>query len=154
MAPSILIRETFSAGKATDVQASQRTSAATQMEGRAPRAQAPAVGLESLVRRRGAPPSTFFCLSRCAAGRCVGSRSFHRLQLDRQIVHLWFHDLLVIALTHLDRVCVCPRFKHNVVLLRQTLLYICWQTIEIAKGRHRSNRAVGKQRLEFLLLTE
>jgi hypothetical protein len=33
MAPSILIRETFSAGKATAVQASQRISAATQMEG-------------------------------------------------------------------------------------------------------------------------
>src|SRR6188472_1791066 len=147
MAPSILMRETFSAGKATDVQASQRTSAAMQMEGRAPQARAPVVGLESLVRRRGAPPSTFVGLSRGATRRCVSSRSFHRLQLDRQVVHLWLHDLLVIAITHLDGVCVSARFKHNVVLLRQTLLYICWQTIEIAKGRHRSNRAIGKQRL-------
>src|SRR5580704_18464644 len=102
MAPSILIRETFSAAKTADVQASQRTSAATQMEGRAPRAQAPVVGLGSMVRRRGDPPSTFVCLSRCAARRCVRLCSFHGLQLDRQIFHFWLHDSLVIVITHLD----------------------------------------------------
>src|SRR4029079_3368053 len=154
MAPSILIRETLSAGKATDVQASQKTSAVTQMEGRALRAQAPAVDLGSLVGRHGAPPCTFVCLSRCAARRCVSSGSFHRLQLDRQVVHIWLHDLLVIAITYFDRVRVRARFKHDVVLLRQTLLYIRWQAIEIAKGRHRSNRAVRKQSLEFLLIIE
>src|SRR4029077_20088731 len=115
MAPSILIREIFSTAKTADVQASQRTSAATQMEGRAPGAQAPVGGLGSLVRRRGAPPSTFVCLSRCAARRCVRLCSFHRLKLDRQIFHFWLHDFLVISVAHFDRVRVRARFEYDVV---------------------------------------
>src|ERR1700745_438202 len=102
MAPSILIRETFSAAKTADAQASQRTGAAMQIEGRPPRAQAPVLGLGSLIRRRGAPPSTFVCLSRCAARRCVRLYSFHRLKLDRQIFHFWPHDFLVISVAHFD----------------------------------------------------
>src|SRR5207248_738337 len=82
---------------------------------------------------------------------CVSSRSFHRLQLDRQVVHLWLHDLLIIAITHFDRVCVCTCFEHYVVLFRQTLVHIRWQTIEIAKWRHPSNGAVRKERLKILL---
>ena len=107
MAPSILIRETFSAEKATDVQTSQRTSAVTQIEGGAPQAQAPSVHLESLVGRRGAP-ALYVCLSfavRCSTVRSLGS--FHRLQLDRQVVHIWLYDLLIIAITILiASVCV------------------------------------------------
>ena len=63
-----------------------------------------------MVRRRGAPPSTFVCLS-----RCVSSRSFHRLQLDRQVVHFWLHNLLVIAVAHFDRVGVRACFEHDVI---------------------------------------
>src|SRR5439155_14441135 len=104
--PSILIKETFSAAKPADVQISPRTSAATQIQGRAPRAQAPVVSLGSLVRRRGTPPSSFVCLSRCAARQCVRLCSFHRLKLDRQILHFWLHDFLVITVAHFDRVGV------------------------------------------------
>src|SRR5262245_6509158 len=77
--------------------------------------------------------------------RCTTLCPLHWLQLNRQIVNLWLHDLLVIAIIHLDRVGMCARFKYNVFLLRQTLVHVGWQTIEVPKRRHGSYHAVREK---------
>src|SRR5712692_9157962 len=79
---------------------------------------------------------------------------FHGLNLDCQLFNSRFDDSLVIAVAQLDGVGMRARFEDDVVFLRQTFVHIRRQTVEIAKGRHRSYCAIGKQRLEFLFATE
>src|SRR5712692_9444978 len=82
------------------------------------------------------------------------SGSFHRLNLECQVFHPWLDDFLVIAIAELNGVGMGTRFENDVVFLSQTLVHIRWHTIEIAKGRHCSNRAVREERLEFLFAVE
>src|SRR6266478_276973 len=82
------------------------------------------------------------------------SDSFHRLKFNRQIFDQWLHNLLVIMIAELDGIGMRPSFKNDILFLSQTLVHIGWQTIEIAKWRHRSNRAIREQRLEFLFGVE
>src|SRR2546421_7602038 len=129
IAPSTLISETFSAAKVGGAvaQASQRTRAVN------------AVFIRSI---------------RIAARPFASSSSFHRLKLYRQVFHLRLHDFLEITVADFDRVGVRACFEDDVVLLGQMFVHIGRQTIEIPKGRHRSDRAVGEERLEFLFLVE
>jgi len=71
------------------------------------------------------------------------------LYLDRQIFYLRLHDFLVIAIAEFYRFGVSARFEDNVIFLSQTLVHISGHTVEIAKRRRRSDRAVREERLEF-----
>src|SRR4030095_10139821 len=100
----------FSAAKVfgADAQASERSSATTQVEERAPRARA--------------SHSQRFAWRRRAPASIVGSSSFHGVKLDRKVPYLRLHDFFVIAIAHLDRVSVRPGFEHDVILLGEMLV--------------------------------
>src|SRR3954452_6935278 len=114
------MKPTFSAAKLTGAlaHASQRSSSANAV----------------LVR-----------LVRIAALRSVSSSSFHWVELDRKVFHLWVHNLFIIAVVHYDRVGVRARFENDVVLLRETLVHESRQTIKISERRHRADGGIGKE---------
>src|SRR5439155_27183052 len=82
------------------------------------------------------------------------SSRFHRLNLHCEVFDPRFHNFLIVTIAEFNRVGVRASLENNVVFLRQTLVHKRWQTIEMTKGRHRSNCAVGEQRLEVLFFSE
>src|SRR5438094_2183533 len=82
------------------------------------------------------------------------SSRFHGLNLDCEVFDSRFDDFFVITIADFDCVGVGARFEDDIVFLRQTFVHVSRQTIETTKGRHCSDDAVVKQRLEVLFLSE
>src|SRR5437867_7544392 len=117
----MLMKETFSAAKVvgTVAHASQTVRSINALF---------TISFEALSTHR-----QFKLLS--SSGRC---------RIDAQVCDFWFHDLLVITITYLNSIGVRSGFEHDVVLLRQVIVHVRAQIIEVPKRRHCADSTVGK----------
>jgi hypothetical protein len=61
------------------------------------------------------------------------------------------HECGKVSIAHADRVRMGPGLEHNLLVLRERLVDVHREPIEVAEGRHRAYLAVGKQLFDLLL---
>jgi hypothetical protein len=55
------------------------------------------------------------------------------------------HECGKVSIAHADRVRMGPGLEHNLLVLRERLVDVHREPIEVAEGRHHAQLAVGKQ---------